>query len=189
MDLKTMRRKVRAGQYKTLQEMRNDCELMSKNALLFNRAPGEVSTAIVAGQGRTGEYVNYCWFIVAIVWSGVLLGVETHLWSVACSMCGRCHTGRAVPIFRARYLPTMRRATISAGLGSDGKINLVGGLPKTCRLALAPPSVRIYIYVYVVRQPSTFVYCTPSRHMLQTYKQTVPQQSSGLLQDHADRLG
>lgn len=43
MDLKTMRHKVSTGQYKTLQEMRDDCELMSKNALLFNRAPGEVS--------------------------------------------------------------------------------------------------------------------------------------------------
>lgn len=42
MDLKTMRHKVHTGQYNTLQEMRNDCELMSKNALLFNRAPGEV---------------------------------------------------------------------------------------------------------------------------------------------------
>lgn len=42
MDLKTMRQKVQAGEYKNLQEMRNDCELMSKNALLFNRAPGEV---------------------------------------------------------------------------------------------------------------------------------------------------
>ncbi|CAN0230217.1 unnamed protein product, partial [Ectocarpus fasciculatus] len=41
MDLKTMRHKVHTGQYNTLQEMRNDCELMSKNALLFNRAPGE----------------------------------------------------------------------------------------------------------------------------------------------------
>ncbi|CAN0236127.1 unnamed protein product, partial [Ectocarpus fasciculatus] len=36
MDLKTMRHKVHTGQYNTLQEMRNDCELMSKNALLFN---------------------------------------------------------------------------------------------------------------------------------------------------------
>lgn len=43
MDLKTMSHKVHTGQYKTLQEMRDDCELMSKNALLFNRAPGEVS--------------------------------------------------------------------------------------------------------------------------------------------------
>ncbi|CAN0432509.1 unnamed protein product [Scytosiphon promiscuus] len=45
MDLKTMGQKVQAGQYRTLQEMRDDCELMSKNALLFNRAPGEVSVA------------------------------------------------------------------------------------------------------------------------------------------------
>lgn len=43
MDLKTMRHKAQTGQYRTLQEMRDDCELMSKNALLFNRAPGEVS--------------------------------------------------------------------------------------------------------------------------------------------------
>lgn len=42
MDLKTMTHKAQTGQYKTLQEMRDDCELMSKNALLFNRAPGEV---------------------------------------------------------------------------------------------------------------------------------------------------
>ncbi|CAN0259347.1 unnamed protein product, partial [Hapterophycus canaliculatus] len=38
MDLKTMRHKAQTGQYRTLQEMRDDCELMSKNALLFNRA-------------------------------------------------------------------------------------------------------------------------------------------------------
>lgn len=44
MDLKTMGEKVKNGQYRSLQEMRDDCELMSKNALLFNRAPGEVST-------------------------------------------------------------------------------------------------------------------------------------------------
>lgn len=49
MDLKTMSHKVHAGQYKTLQEMRDDCELMSKNALLFNRAPGEVRVSLVAG--------------------------------------------------------------------------------------------------------------------------------------------
>ena len=42
MDLKTMGYKVQNGKYKTLQEMRDDCELMSKNALIFNRAPGEV---------------------------------------------------------------------------------------------------------------------------------------------------
>ena len=42
MDLKTMGYKVHNGKYKTLQEMRDDCELMSKNALIFNRAPGEV---------------------------------------------------------------------------------------------------------------------------------------------------
>lgn len=39
-----MGEKVKSGQYRSLQEMRDDCELMSKNALLFNRAPGEVST-------------------------------------------------------------------------------------------------------------------------------------------------
>lgn len=42
MDLKTMGDRVQAGSYSCLQEMRNDCELMCKNALLFNRSPGEV---------------------------------------------------------------------------------------------------------------------------------------------------
>lgn len=65
MDLKTMGYKVQNGKYKTLQEMRDDCELMSKNALIFNRAPGEVGRScsdaerrLVFRGGRVGGWVG-----------------------------------------------------------------------------------------------------------------------------------
>lgn len=62
MDLKTMRNKVQAGKYKNLQEMRNDCELMSKNALLFNRAPGEVRISATPAAVRGGcSHFLCCW--------------------------------------------------------------------------------------------------------------------------------
>jgi len=59
MDLSTMRNKAKRGQYKALQSLRQDLELMCLNAMVFNKVSRESSKKSFIVDGNLSDNIPY----------------------------------------------------------------------------------------------------------------------------------